>query len=260
MKITVISLCHSKDRRRSIKSQLDSLELDFAFHEAVDGVNFPKRLEALVDWKGLRRDGFHVQMGSLGNWISQYQVLQHMVESGPDVMMLLEDDAELAKELPMVLSALETMTDHFDILFLNFGSNKPFIAVHDISTGHQMGWLKWSHFGTQGYVITRRGAKVFLEHYPLARTGIDRALASYWKHDLRTFCLRPPVVFHSEHFQHENSMKLRASIRQFEDPPWLWRLRRGWFRVKNGMAKRLALSRLILDTHGLVGGVRRILW
>lgn len=260
MKITVISLDHSKDRRRSIRSQLDSLELDFVFHQAVDGVNFPKRLEALVDWHGLRRDGFHVQMGSLANWISQCQVLQDMVENGPDVMLLLEDDALVANELPTVLSALETMIDDFDIVFLNFGSDKPFIAVHDIATGHQMGWLKWSHFGSQGYVITRRGAEVFLDHYPLARTGIDRALASYWHHELRTFCLRPPVVFHSEHFQHDYSMKLKTPIRRFEYPLWLWRLRRGWFRAKNGVAKRIVLSRLILDAQGLVAGVRRIIW
>ena len=223
-------------------------------------MNFPKQYETLVDWQGLRRDGQHVQMGSLANWISQCQVFQGMVDGGPDIMMILEDDAVAAGELPAVLSTLETMTDHFDIVFLHSGPNKPFIAVRDIPTGHQIGWLKWSHFGTQGYVITRRAAEIFLECYPLARTGIDRALASYWRHELRTFCLRPPVIFHAEHFQHENSMKLHAPIRWWDDPPWLWRLRRGWFRTKDGAGKRITLSRLMLETHGLVGGLRRVFW
>lgn len=258
MKITVINLDRSKDRRREISAHLEALGLDFGFHRAVDGMNFPDECRALVDWHGSRRDGVYVQMGSVANWISQCQVFQDMVENGPEVMTVLEDDAVPARELTAVLGLLESMTEQFDIVFLHSGPDRPFIPTLDLSTGHRLGRLRWSHFGTQGYVITRRAAVTFLQHFPLARTGIDRALASYWRHGLRTFCLRPAVVHHAEHFQHENSLKWQADVVRWEDP--LWRLRRGWFRTKEGVAKRIVFSRLMMEAHGPLGGLRRVFW
>ena len=258
MKITIINLDRSEDRRREISAHVEALGLDFDCHRAVDGMNLPDECRALVDWHGSRRDGIYVQMGSVANWISQCQVFRDMVENGPDVMTVLEDDAVPAKELPSVLELLESMTDQFDIVFLHSGPDRPFIPALELATDHRLGRLRWSHFGTQGYVITRRAARTFLEHYPLARTGIDRALASYWRHGLRTFCLRPAVVHHAEHFQHDNSLKWQAPVVKWQDP--LWRLRRGWFRTKEGMAKRIAFSRLMVEAHGPLAGVGRVLW
>lgn len=232
--------------------------MDFGFHRAIDGLNFPDECRALVDWGQSRRDGIHVQMGSAANWISQCQVFQDMVENGPEVMTVLEDDAVPTKELASVLEVLESMANQFDIVFLNSGPDRPFIPALDLPTGHRLGRLRWSHFGTQGYVITRRAAATFLQHYPLARTGIDRALASYWRHGLTTLCLRPAVVHHAEHFQHDNSVKSQAAVVRWEDP--LWRLRRGWFRTKEGVAKRFVLTWLMVKAQGPVAGLRSVLW
>lgn len=258
MKVTVINLDRSKDRRRQVSTRLRTLGMDFEIHRAVDALEFPEECKALVDWHGSYRDGIHVHMGSVANWISQCQVFREMVENGPSVMAVLEDDADPSNELPVVLSELATMTDQFDIVFLNFGPDRPFVPHYDLSSGHRLGRLRWSHFGTQGYVITRRAAKIFLQHYPLARTGIDRALASYWRHGLRTFCLRPAVVGHVEHFQGKNSLKLQAAVVRRQDT--LWRLRRGWFKTREGAAKRIVFAHLMLDAHGLLGGLRRVMW
>ena len=258
MKITVINLDRSRDRRREISSHLRELGLDFVLHKAVDGMAFPHEYEGLVDWRGSYRDGMYMKLGSVANWISQCQVLKDMVKSGPDVMTVLEDDAVPTAQFPLVLELLETMTDQFDILFLNFGPDRPFIPAANLPSGHQIGRLRWSHFGTQGYVITRRAAGVFLTAYPLARTGIDRALASYWRHGLKTLCLRPSVIDHAAHFQQSNSLKMQTPEIHWQDP--LWRLRRGWFKSREGVAKRIAFLKIMVDEEGLVAGLRRTVW
>ena len=256
MKLTVINLDRAVDRRCEIATHLEALGLEFNFHSAVDGLAFPAIYREQVDWRGARRDGCFLQMGSVANWISQCQVFRDMVENGPDVMAVLEDDAVPTRALPPVLQMLESMIDEYDIVFLHHGPERPFVPQIALATGHQVGRLRWSHFGTQGYVITRRAAEVFLDKFPLAKTGIDRALASYWRHGLRTFCLRPAVVQHAEHFQHYNSLKWQAPVIRWWDP--LWRMRRGWFRTKEGVAKRIAFSRLMLSEHGRIGGFQRI--
>lgn len=225
--------------------------MEFELHTAVDGKKIPDEYESLIDREGSRRDGRPIRMGSIANWISQRQVMQEMVENGPEVMTILEDDAVPLPNFPTILHDLESMTDRFDIAFLHFGPERPFVPGIDLSSGHQLGWLRWSHFGTQGYVITRRAAGIFLQKMPLVRTGIDRALASYWKHGLRTCCVRPAVVLHPTETGHYVSLVWQAPIINWTDP--LWRLRRGWFYTKEGLRKRCAFTGLMVRNHGLPG-------
>ncbi len=256
MKITIINLDRARDRLVEITSHLRALGLEFTVHKAVDAMNFPPECDSLVDWMGMRRDGRSVYMGSVANYISQRQVLQEMVDNGPDVMVVLEDDAIPRPQLPDVLAELEVLIDGLDIVFLHFGPDKPFVSAQHLSTGHHLGWIRWSHFGTQGYIITRRAAKIFLETYPLVRTGIDRALASYWRHGLRTMCVRPPVILHAERFQHTNSLKLHAPVVVRQGA--MSRIRRSWFMTKEGVAKRISFAQIMIDTYGLTNGFRNL--
>ena len=200
MKMVVISLERAVERRRRIVSDLNALGLDFELRDAVDGRNIPADCEALIDRAGSRRDGRPIRMGSIANWLSQRQALLDMVENGPEIMAVLEDDVEFAPEFPAVLDALDNCSEPFGIVFLHHGPRRPFVPHARLETGHRLGWVRWSHFGSQGYVITRGAARRFLGKTPMVRTGIDRALARYWHHGLTTYCLRPAVVHQREEF------------------------------------------------------------
>ncbi len=253
MKIIVVNLERSRDRRQRITTSLESLGLDYQLHTAVDGKNLPEEYDHLIDRKGSHRDGMPIRMGSIANWISQRQVFQDLVDNGPDVITVLEDDAVLTPELPSVLHSLESRSSAFEIVFLHFGPDRPFMPFHNLPSGHRLGCVRWSHFGTQGYTITRKAASVFLQRYLLVRTGIDRALAAYWRHGLRTYCVRPPVVSHHAYADGNRSQIWSAPIIKPSDP--FWRLRRGWFYGREGFLKRAALSRIVLKTHGLADGL-----
>ena len=257
MKIVVISLARADERRRRVTAGLRSLGLDFELREALDGRDLPPEYEALIDYSGSRRDGRPIRMGSIANWLTQRQVFLEMVEDGPEMVTVLEDDATFSPQFPAVLDALETTGEPFGIVFLNHGPDRPFVPHAQIATGHRLGWVRWSHYGSMGYVITRQAARRFLEKYPLVRTGVDRALACYWHHGLTTYCLRPAVVHHPRESEGNASLVGQAPIIECSDP--LWRVRRSWFQIKEGTRKRVALVRLGIRSRGPVKGTIHVI-
>ena len=254
MKIVVINLEDAVERRRRVSAALNALGLPFELFRAVDGRSLTPKQEALIDYAAFRRDGWPVRLGALGCWLSHRCLLADMVRNGPDVMAVLEDDIELAPELPAVLEALDRSAESFGIVFLHRGREvRRYVPHRRLETGHRLGWLRWSHFGTQGYVVTRPAAQRFLEVFPLARLDIDRALAAYWRTDIATYCIRPPVVRHLLAADGNDSTIAAMPEELSADP--LLRLRRRWFFLREGAAKRAALTRLAIGGLGPARGL-----
>ena len=254
MKIVVINLERAVERRNRVTAALDELGLAFELFRAVDGRHLAPDQEAFIDYDALDRQGWPMRAGALGNWISHRTILADMIENGPEAMAILEDDIEPAPELPAVLDALERSTGTFGIVFLNRGrAVRRFIPHRRLDTGHRLGWLRWSHFGTQGYVITRPAARRFLETFPRVRMNIDRSLAAYWRTGLATYCIRPPVVRHL--LSDDGNDSMIQATRAVGPTDALFRMRRRWFFFREGLAKRAALTRLAVNAHGPVRGL-----
>ncbi len=230
--------------------------MEFELRDAVDGHDFPAEYEPLIDRSAYRQAGRPIRMGSIANWISQRQAFLDLVENGPEIMTVLEDDATFSPEFPAVLKTLEHTTEPFGIVFLHLGPRRPFIPHAELPTGHRLGWTRWSHFGSQGYVITRAAARRFLEANPLIHDGIDRSLARYWHHGLTTYSLRPAVVHHRTRSEGLPSLIAEAPIQDWADP--FRRARRSWFHIKEGLRKRTELTRLVMRSKGPLKGMRAI--
>ncbi len=258
MKIAVINLERETERRARMTAALEELGLAFTLFPAIDGRRLTADQQALIDYAGLHRQGWPMRAGALGNWLSHRAILADMIANGPEVMAVLEDDSELAPELPEALDALERADGLFDIVFLNRGrATRRFLPHRRLASGHELGWLRWSHFGTQGYVITRPAARRFLEAFPRVRLNIDRSLAAYWRTGLATYCLRPAVVRHL--LADDGNDSIIQATPAVGPTDALYPLRRRWFFLREGVAKRAALTRLVLEAHGTVRGLRELL-
>ena len=257
MKIVVVNVERATDRRRRIVAGLEELGLEHVIWPAVDWRDLTPEQKAEVDVAGVLRDGRPILWGSVAASFSQRAVLADMIENGPDVIAMLEDDVTFSPEFPAVLNALEAVAERFDIAMLHMGSDtRRFVPVVGLDTGHRLGLVRWSSFGAQGVVITRAAARRFLDANPRVRPGLDRALARYWHHGLRTYFLRPPVVHYLDHDVNPSLINDTPFVSQ----PWpLRKPRRYWSDVKEGARKRVAFSRLAIRHGGLGRGVRDIL-
>ena len=229
MRMFVINLARAKDRRRRIIQQFAKVGLKPEFHKAVDGRRLTAEHYAEVDRRTRQRMGLRPQAnGSIANWLSQRQVMQRIVENGPEIAAIFEDDAMLAPELPSVLAALEQRLVSFDIVKLNRRTpSKTFIPYKQLLTGHSVGRVRYHDFGTEGYVITRDAARRFLEATPKMTWELDQAINNYWENGLNIYYLDPPVVFHrdtKDSFMDEDRRNARRLHRKTENTIMtLWR-------------------------------------
>ena len=198
MRAVLINLEHAEKRRRKMTDEFARVGIDCEVWPAVDARLLTEGDRHFVDADARRRLGLHpVPDGSLANTLSQRAAMRHLVETGPEMMAVFEDDSRLDPALPAVLSALETYSDLFDVVVLqrrNF--RKRFIGCTTLETGHMLGRVRFADYGSNGYVITRSAAERFLARTPRMVWEIDHALSRFWDNGLDVFYVDPPVVSH----------------------------------------------------------------
>ena len=255
MKVFVINLARACERRRRMEEQFASLGLEATFHRAVDARELTPEHYAQVDRETRRRLGLWPQAdGSIANWISQRQVMREIVENGPETAAILEDDAGLSADLPKVLGALEGRSFAFDVVKLNRRAlKKPFIPCERLTTGHQIGRMRYSDYGSEGYVITRDAARHFLENTPKMMREIDQALSRFWESGLNVFYIDPPVVSHNEQddSQIERDRKLARKTHKSADGVMYVTWRRVVSALVREVQRRSAFRRLLRGEIGV---------
>ncbi len=254
MKLFVINLARAVERRRRMEEQFSSLGLKATFHPALDSKELTPEHYAQVDRETRRRLGLWPQAdGSIANWISQRQVMREIVENGPETAAIFEDDAGLSADLPKVLDALERRPFAFDVVKLNRRSPRTFIPCERLDTGHRVGRVRYSDYGSEGYVITREAARHFLENTPMMMREIDQALSRFWENGLNVFYVDPPVVSHDEQddSQIERARRLARKEHMRDDGVLYVTWRRVVSAVSRDIRRRIAFRRLMRGEIGV---------
>ena len=198
MRIVVINLKRASERRERMAREFAAVGLPFEIKEAIDGRLLSDDHLSQVDWGSRRRLGIQPPAdGGIANCLTQREVIQELVENGPDMMGIFEDDARLDPGLPDVLKALEQQPFDFDVVALNRRHPKRrFIPCISLTDRHTAGRVRFSDSGSEGYVITRTAARRFLEITPMMVLSSDHAILHYWTNGLNVFYVDPPVVHH----------------------------------------------------------------
>ncbi len=199
MHIVVINLKRASKRRAQMAQQFRELGLPYEIKEAIDGRRLSAEHLAQVDWQGRRQLGLPPQAnGSIANWLTHREVMRDLVDNGPDMMAIIEDDAILAPELSEVLSALEQKRFSFDVVALHRRRlRSPFVPCASVTARHRAGRVRyWASGGSEGIVISRDAARYFLETVPRMVLTVDHELLRYWRTGLNVLHVDPPVIHH----------------------------------------------------------------
>jgi glycosyl transferase, family 25 len=153
--VYVISLADAHERRRNMTARLAAAGLAFRFIDAVDGRW--QRLPDVFDGARVVREGYYSE-SALGAAMSHRLVHRMIVESGDDLALILEDDAELAPDLAEVLAAAPKLD--FDLLKLEGGPRRRRAIVDRIGRYAVVVGMTPS-MGAAGYLIRRAAAARF---------------------------------------------------------------------------------------------------
>ena len=170
--------------------------LDYEIWPAKDARTLTTEDRAFVDHAARERLGLHpIPDGSLANTLSQRAAMRDLVRNGPQMMAVFEDDARFDDRLPAVLQELHQRPGMFDIVKLQRrNARRPFFPTVALGTGHRLGRVRFSDFGSEGYVITREAARLLLDRTPRMVREIDHVLSRFWESGLNVFYIDPPVA------------------------------------------------------------------
>ena len=205
----VINLPQSTDRKAYIKAQCESMYLSPVFIDAVNGKELSKSdIEKCVDQNRVKKlFGRELLLGEIGCALSHKKIYQKMVDENIPYAVILEDDATLEKDLPIVVKKILTAPLSWELILLgHYKSNltglKSPISLwskHRIASSFILGRLVDFGFGTHGYMITLKGATKLLADLDSIQKPIDHYTSDC--NTINVYALSPTVVSTQNSFE-----------------------------------------------------------
>lgn len=215
MKIYVVNLEGSLDRRAAMRLQLDPLGLDYEFFPAVDGkaeglLRFPNHNDEFC-LKAWRRP---LTSGEAGCFASHYSLWQRCVEEGEPIIVL-EDGSGIsprfAEAVDVVAGALRR-TAYVRLACIRLPAHR---LLEKLSEEWRLVRFSRSPLGTQCYAISPQGAARLLKGAAEWRLPVDNYMDSFWMHGVPGSSLFPLVAW-----RRKISSDIRDSNPPLNNPVW----------------------------------------
>lgn len=141
MKLFVINLKRSERRRLLMESQLDGLDLDWEFVEAIDGHALTDaEIDFHCDSDAVRRNPNWLTRGALGAALSHQKAQRLIVSRSLERALILEDDLYLPLNFGEILARLESEHARRELILLYWSSSgsHPFYSQSAVSVGERL--------------------------------------------------------------------------------------------------------------------------
>ena len=201
MKCIVINLPRAKERREAMSRQFNALDMEFDIFGGIDWRDLSEQDWMLVDRKSRDLEGRRpLSEGMVACHLSHRKALESVALGDDELVAIFEDDVTLAPEIGDVLQALVRLYSsgwEFDLVFLHrHRKDKAFAPLKRVDEGIRLGITRFSDWGTQSYVVSKKGANRLLKRSPKIVNRTDHTLHAYWENGLNVFSLENPVAFH----------------------------------------------------------------
>jgi glycosyl transferase, family 25 len=175
MRIFVINLVGNVDRRNSIVGQLDRLGLEYDVVPAVSGKELSaEELACHYDDKRFKRsEGRRAAPGEIGCALSHIGVYRRIVNEDIPRALILEDDAWLNPNLPMILEAMSDNVEPSEaqVFLLTWFVSLSRVPRIKLWSSYELGHVKKAYC-SHGYVVTQSAARRLTDVlYPVKRVA-----------------------------------------------------------------------------------------
>lgn len=196
MKIFVINLERSQDRREFMHRQLEPLGLAYEFFRATDASRGELAGVSRYDERlALRWLGHALQPSEVGCFASHYRLWQHCVSTNCS-LVVMEDDVHLQPGFSKaVTAATDTVITHHFVRLCGL-ANRPYRALTDFADGHRLVRYLKGPRGTQCYAISPAGAAALLRGADRWIDAVDLYIDAFWLHGLTSYAIVPFHVLH----------------------------------------------------------------
>lgn len=193
-KVVVISMADATERQRRFRERAREAQVPWSFFSAHTALHpaLSYDEEAAIVAKGRpMRDP------ELGVYSSHYAIWMDLQSDSVDQYVVLEDDVIVDWNFLGKLAEVDLAATGIDYLRLYYKLpvRTALVRTDFIERARSIVEVDGTSFGAQGYVITRRGAEIFLGHCRVVTRPIDDEMERTWIHGQRNLSIFPfPIM------------------------------------------------------------------
>jgi glycosyl transferase, family 25 len=193
MRIVLISLPESVDRRRAAEAQFRDADLAFEFYAGINGETANQPLFAAIDNEAyLLNAGRLPSAGEIGCFASHRAVWEYCIRIN-EPLIILEDDVRLLDNFPAAVTAVSEFIEGCGFIRLQSLRNEPRNLVAN-SGSFKLYYCKKYPLGAAGYAISPAAARKLLASSTTLSAPADKYIKSVWEHDQPLYCLLPESI------------------------------------------------------------------
>ena len=193
-KIIVISMEDAAERRNRFEARAIGATVPWIFVRAHTALH-PALTHSEED--AILAKGRPLRRGEIGCYSSHYAAWLDLQADDADQYIVLEDDVIVDWAFIAKIVDLEFHRMGIDYLRLYYKSpvRASLVRPQFIEQNRSIVELNGPAFGTQGYVITKAGARKLLDHCRVVRRPVDDEMDRSWVHGLRNLAIFPfPIL------------------------------------------------------------------
>lgn len=198
MKIFVISLERSEDRRKRVVEALGNRGIRFEFLNAVDASKPDYQYsERRNDTLTRKRFGYTLTTGEVACFASHHVAWEKCLELNESILVL-EDNCDFSDRFFDLLPQLELPLDKFQHIKLAATRSQEPMVVEQLNQSLAVVTYKRRTCGTMGYLITPDVAARFINGASSFIEPVDNYMEKPYKHGVKTYCFYPDLVYRAK--------------------------------------------------------------
>lgn len=213
MKNIVISLESAAERRKHIHEEFGKHKVDFEFFDALT----PDLAHAYAQNLPINLENIALTGGELACFMSHASVWQQMIDQNIPYLAIFEDDIYLGEDAEALLTTTSWIKPDWHIIKTEAFSEKVFLSSNSsetVSNRRRIAQLKGKNLGTAGYILSLRGAQVYLDYIsknklrPLDELMFD----DFIKHDAEPVYQMTPALCIQEMLLNKGNPSLPSAL------------------------------------------------
>ena len=193
-KIIVINMADAAERRSRFQDRARNAPVAWRFQPARTSLHPDLRYD---EQGAIVAKGRPLRAGEIGCYSSHYAAWQELQGDDVDQYVVLEDDVIVDWIFIGKLAEVDLAGMGVNYLRLYYKSPARIAMVKEnfIERARSIVELAGSAFGTQGYVITKAGARMLLDHCRVVTRPVDDEMDRSWAHGLPNLAVFPfPII------------------------------------------------------------------
>ena len=193
-KTVVISMENAAERRARFEDRARNASIPWSFYSARTNLHPDLSYD---EQAAIVAKGRPLRAGELGVYSSHYAIWQALQADDADQYVVLEDDVIVDWTFVGKLAQVDlaAMGINYLRLYYKFPARAALVKENFIDRARSIVELAGNAYGTQGYAITKAGAKLFLDHCRIVCRPIDDEMDRTWVHGQRNLAVFPfPIL------------------------------------------------------------------